>query len=100
MNTKTRKIYAVLFALLMLTEIFIALFVKGSFVRAYLGDVFITLLICFFVFFLVLLKIMLVILKHLCYYVFCLGGVAQLGERLNGIQEVMGSIPTVSTKKS
>ena len=41
---------------------------------------------------------MLVILKHLCYYVFCLGGVAQLGERLNGIQEVMGSIPTVSTK--
>ena len=52
-----------------------------------------------FVFFLVLLKIMLVILKHLCYYVFCLGGVAQLGERLNGIQEVMGSIPTVSTKK-
>jgi hypothetical protein len=27
------------------------------------------------------------------------GGVAQLGERLNGIQEVMGSIPTVSTMK-
>ena len=25
------------------------------------------------------------------------GGVAQLGERLNGIQEVMGSTPTVST---
>ena len=28
----------------------------------------------------------------------CHGGVAQLGERLNGIQEVMGSIPTVSTR--
>ena len=27
------------------------------------------------------------------------GGVAQLGERLNGIQEVIGSIPTVSTTK-
>ena len=27
-----------------------------------------------------------------------LGGVAQLGERLNGIQEVKGSIPSVSTK--
>ena len=27
------------------------------------------------------------------------GGVAQLGERLTGSQEVMGSIPTVSTKK-
>jgi hypothetical protein len=28
-----------------------------------------------------------------------LGGVAHLGERLNGIQEVVGSIPIVSTKK-
>ncbi len=27
------------------------------------------------------------------------GGVAQLGERLNGIQEVIGSIPTVSTNE-
>ena len=27
------------------------------------------------------------------------GGVAQLGERLNGIQEVVGSIPIVSTTK-
>ena len=26
------------------------------------------------------------------------GGIAQLGERLNGIQEVSGSIPLVSTK--
>ena len=25
------------------------------------------------------------------------GGIAQLGERLNGIQEVMGSNPTIST---
>lgn len=28
------------------------------------------------------------------------GGVAQLGERLNGIQKVNGSIPSVSTTKS
>lgn len=27
-----------------------------------------------------------------------LGGIAQLGERLNGIQEVSGSIPLISTK--
>ena len=27
------------------------------------------------------------------------GGVAHLGERLNGIQEVVGSIPIVSTKQ-
>ena len=28
------------------------------------------------------------------------GGIAQLGERLNGIQEVSGSIPLISTKHS
>ena len=28
------------------------------------------------------------------------GAVAQLGERLNGIQEVVGSIPSSSTRKS
>src|SRR5215831_9922773 len=30
----------------------------------------------------------------------CCGAVAQLGERLNGIQEVVGSTPIGSTKKS
>ncbi len=29
---------------------------------------------------------------------FAVGGIAQLGERLNGIQEVSGSIPLISTK--
>lgn len=28
------------------------------------------------------------------------GGIAQLGERLNGIQKVSGSIPLTSTKKN
>ena len=28
------------------------------------------------------------------------GGIAQLGERLNGIQEVSGSIPLISTKNN
>ena len=28
------------------------------------------------------------------------GGIAQLGERLNGIQEVSGSIPLISTKEN
>ena len=27
------------------------------------------------------------------------GGIAQMGERLNGIQEVSGSIPLISTSK-
>ena len=32
-------------------------------------------------------------------YSLLFGGIAQLGERLNGIQEVSGSIPLISTKK-
>ena len=32
--------------------------------------------------------------------VFRLGGIAQLGERLHGMQEVSGSIPLISTKSS
>ena len=32
-------------------------------------------------------------------YTDLIGGVAHLGERLNGIQEVVGSIPIISTKK-
>jgi hypothetical protein len=35
---------------------------------------------------------------EIAYVIF--GGIAQLGERLNGIQEVSGSIPLISTKKS
>ena len=35
-----------------------------------------------------------IIIKHRA-----LGGIAQLGERLNGIQEVSGSIPLISTKE-
>ena len=46
-------------------------------------------------------------LSAVCYYKKALrhgakskyGGIAQLGERLNGIQEVSGSIPLISTKK-
>ena len=33
-----------------------------------------------------------------CYnFAFCCGGIAQLGERLHGMQEVSGSIPLTST---
>ena len=42
--------------------------------------------------------------EMICYYNACsertYGGIAQLGERLNGIQEVSGSIPLISTKKT
>ena len=48
-NQKARIIYAVLFALLLIIEILIALFVKGGFVRSYGGDILVTILICCFV---------------------------------------------------
>jgi hypothetical protein len=37
--------------------------------------------------------------KSLLYSRFCAGGIAQLGERLHGMQEVSGSIPLTSTSK-
>ena len=55
------------------------------------------------------LKIMLAFFQVLCYNTLAVrekefpkpnGGIAQLGERLNGIQEVSGSIPLISTKNS
>jgi len=45
---KRRYAYAAVFALVLLTEILIALFVHDSFVRPYGGDVLVTVLICAF----------------------------------------------------
>ena len=39
------------------------------------------------------------IIQRLCDTATEYGGIAQLGERLNGIQEVTGSIPVISTKE-
>ncbi len=43
---KLRIAYAAVFVLLLLTEIYIALFVHDDFVRPYLGDVLVTILLC------------------------------------------------------
>lgn len=45
---KLRILYAVLFCGILLTEIIIALFVNDNFVRPYVGDVLVTVLICCF----------------------------------------------------
>ena len=45
---KRRIIYAVLFLSVLLAEILIALFVKDAFVRPYVGDMLVTVLICSF----------------------------------------------------
>lgn len=42
---KQRILYALLFGILLLTEIYIALYVQDRFVRPYLGDVLVTLLV-------------------------------------------------------
>ncbi len=48
MQAHSRKIYAVLFCVLLLIEIGIALFVKDRFIRPYVGDMLVTVLICCF----------------------------------------------------
>lgn len=45
---KQRIIYATVFGVLLLTEILIALFVHDQFIRPYIGDVLVTILICCF----------------------------------------------------
>ena len=48
MKKKLRITYAVLFAVLFLTEVLIALFVHDAFVRPYIGDVLVVVLVCAF----------------------------------------------------
>ncbi|MBQ2916226.1 MAG: DUF2809 domain-containing protein [Clostridia bacterium] len=46
---KLKFIYLVLFAVLLLTEICIALFIRDNFIRPYVGDILVTVLLCSFV---------------------------------------------------
>lgn len=48
MKAKQRMLYAVLFSIIMLIEIYIALFVRDDFIRPYIGDMLVTALICCF----------------------------------------------------
>lgn len=48
MKSKLRITYAIIFAVLFLTEVLIALFVHDNFVRPYIGDVLVVVLICAF----------------------------------------------------
>lgn len=50
---KLRIFYGVSFFLLFVTELLIALFVRDSFIRPYVGDMLVTVLICFFVKFII-----------------------------------------------
>ncbi len=46
---KLRIFYGVSFLLILATEILIALFIRDNFIRPYVGDMLVTVLICFFV---------------------------------------------------
>lgn len=48
MIKKPRLLYALLFLVLLVTEVLIALFVNDSFIRPFFGDVLVTVLICCF----------------------------------------------------
>lgn len=48
-TNKKRIAYAVCFAILLITEVLIALFVNDNFIRPYMGDVLVTVLICCFI---------------------------------------------------
>ena len=48
MLKRKRIIYAVLFLSVFLTEVIIALFIKDNFVRPYIGDLLVTVLLCAF----------------------------------------------------
>ncbi len=48
MRNKLRVVYGALFLLILIIEILIALFVRDSFVRPYIGDMLVTVLICSF----------------------------------------------------
>ena len=48
MTKYPRIIYAILFSMLLLTEIIIALFVHDNFVRPYIGDILVTVFLCCF----------------------------------------------------
>lgn len=47
-NLMPRAVYAVSFAVILIIEILIALFVRDSFIRPYGGDILVTILICCF----------------------------------------------------
>lgn len=50
MKTNRKRIaYAICFAILFVTEVLIALFVNDNFIRPYMGDVLVTVLICCFI---------------------------------------------------
>lgn len=78
MSKKLRIMYAMIFIILLIIEICIALFVKDNFVRPYIGDLLVTLLICSFLRIFIPTKI-----KLLPIFVFLFAALVELAQYFN-----------------
>lgn len=74
-KTRLRIIYGVTFALIFIIEIFIALFVRDDFIRPYIGDVLVTVLICSFARFFIPEKI-----KLMPVFIFAFSALVEIGQ--------------------
>ena len=74
-KNRLRLIYGVLFFVILITEILIALFVRDNFVRPYIGDMLVTVLICSFMRFFIPEKI-----KILPLLVFIFSALVEIGQ--------------------
>ena len=78
MSKKLRIMYTMIFSLLLIIEICIALFVKDNFVRPYIGDLLVTILICSFLRIIIPTKI-----KLLPIFVFLFAALVELAQYFN-----------------
>lgn len=74
-KNRLRVIYGVLFVVILIVEILIALFVHDNFIRPYIGDMLVTVLICSFVRFFIPEKI-----KVLPMLVFAFSALVEIGQ--------------------
>ena len=81
---KLRITYFLLFFVLLLTEVLIALFVRDRFVRPYIGDVLVTMLICSFIRIFIPNK-----LSWLSVYVFAFAALVEIGQYFR-LVEILG----------
>ena len=75
MKNRHRLIYILLFLVFLAVEVFIALFVSDNFIRPYVGDMLVTVVICLFLRVVTPLKS-----KLLPFYVFVLAAAVEIGQ--------------------
>lgn len=93
MKNRLRVIYGVLFVVILIVEILIALFVHDNFIRPYIGDMLVTVLICSFVRFFIPEKI-----KVLPILVFLFSTLVEIGQYFDFVKLLgLDDNPFIST---